>query len=274
MNLQQSSLYCQYIQALKWTVVTVDGVHMFVRRFPIIGGLAKIQRSHVLPDLKMLLPVLREHHVRTLAVEPEYTTDETLFRSWCQRASRHVRLNRTPFLPTKTIVIDLTPTEEKIFQKFSEAKRRAVRKAQKNNLQICRSANIQDLIHIKNKSTGLFGFITTSGIDKLWNIFAPKRAAILLAYSSSRVVGGLLLLFYDSVAYYWLAGATREGKKLVAPTLLVWEALKLSKQRGCKRFDFVGVWDERVPRKFSDWKGFTKFKEGFGGKPLYYPTLR
>jgi len=58
---------------------------------------------------------------------------------------------------------------------------------------------------------------------------------------------------------------------LFAPTLLVWEALKLAKNRGAKQFDFVGVWDERIPNKFHEWKGFTKFKEGFGGAAQYYP---
>jgi lipid II:glycine glycyltransferase (peptidoglycan interpeptide bridge formation enzyme) len=68
-------------------------------------------------------------------------------------------------------------------------------------------------------------------------------------------------------------GATKKGKKLFAPTLLVWEALKVSKKRKMKYFDFIGVWDERTPRKNTEWKGFTKFKEGFGGKELYYPMI-
>ena len=57
---------------------------------------------------------------------------------------------------------------------------------------------------------------------------------------------------------------------MFAPTLLVWEALKLSKKHGAKQFDLVGVWDDRTPHKFHEWKGFTKFKEGFGGKIVYY----
>ena len=69
-------------------------------------------------------------------------------------------------------------------------------------------------------------------------------------------------------------GATKEGKKLFAPPLLVWEALKVSKQRKMKRFDFVGVWDERLPRGNDSWKGFTKFKEGFGGNQVHYPIAR
>lgn len=272
MNLQQSSLYRRYIQALKWTVVTADGVHIFIRRFPVIGGLAKIQRSSRLPNTRKLLPIFKEFHVRTLSVEPEYTVKQTVFHKWCRSISRYVRLNRTPFLPTKTLLVDLTPSEEAMFKAFSEAKRRAVRRALKNNVQIYESTDIDELIRIKNKSAGLFGFITTSGIDKLWGVFDPNHAAILLAQRDGRTVGGVLLLFWRHIAYYWIAAATKEGKKLFAPTLLVWEALKLSKKRGCNEFDFVGVWDERQPHKFSDWKGFTKFKEGFGGTSRYYPV--
>jgi lipid II:glycine glycyltransferase (peptidoglycan interpeptide bridge formation enzyme) len=38
-----------------------------------------------------------------------------------------------------------------------------------------------------------------------------------------------------------------------------------------KQFDFVGVWDERKADQHHDWLGFTKFKEGFGGRTFYYP---
>jgi len=51
----------------------------------------------------------------------------------------------------------------------------------------------------------------------------------------------------------------------------VWEALKLSRKKGCTQFDFVGVFDERIQNQFQSWKGFTKFKKGFGGKEIYYP---
>lgn len=276
MHLQQSSLYQKYIRALRWTVATIDGVHVFYRKFPFIGGIAKIQRPMGLPSVPKLVSFLKEIGINKISVEVEYTMDQKKFSSWCRQLSRRVKLNPSPFIPTKTILIDLRPPEEIIFRQFSEAKRRAVRRAQKNNLQIYKSTNIRDLMNIKNKSAGLFGFIVTTGIDKLWPIFAPKHAAILLAQHGNETVGGVLLLFWKKIAYYWIAGSTKKGKKLFAPTLLVWEALKLSKQRGCTKFDFVGVWDERLPHYGGTWKGFTKFKEGFGGKEVYYPiaTLR
>ena len=115
----------------------------------------------------------------------------------------------------------------------------------------------------------------------MWKLFSPKHAAILLAYtdhssfnihhSTFNVVGGILLIFWQKIAYYWVAGATKKGKKQFAPTLLVWEALKIAKKRGCTSFDFVGVYDERLPAYSRDWKGFTKFKEGFGGREVWYP---
>ena len=273
-ELQQSDLYKTYIKTLGWDVITVSGVHIFVKRFPLIGGLAKIQRSDRLPNLKKLIPLLHDYHVNSIAVEPSSSVQQQTLSRWCQQIPSGYRLPSDPYLPTKTILIDIQGNEQDIFHSFSEAKRRAVRRALKNNLQICKSANIHDLIAIKNKSAGFLGCITTFGIKKLWPIFAPDHAAIILAYTPAKeLIGGVLLLFWDRVAYYWIAGATKKGKKLFAPTLLVWEAIKLSKKHRCTQFDFVGVWDERIPKQYDSWKGFTKFKEGFGGTTLYYPLI-
>ena len=271
MEIQQSSLYVQYIKRLDWQVEEVDGSYLFIKKFPFYGGFAKLQRCTKLPKVNKLLPILAKYRVKRLAVEPDSRIQQNVFSEWLRKVITHVSVLHSPYLPTKTIRVDLSGSEEEIFSRFSEAKRRAVRRAQKNNLRIQESTNIQDLIKIKNKSSGFLGFITTTGIDKLWPIFAPDHAAILLA-KNTHDIGGILLLFWEDIAYYWIAGATREGKKLFAPTLLVWEALKLAKKRGCKQFDFVGVWDERTPKQFHEWKGFTKFKEGFGGKSIYYPT--
>lgn len=263
MELQQSPLYAKYITALKWQIITVDGVRMFYKKIPFMGGLLKIQRPKTLPHIPAI-------DVSTIAIEPVKNQNIAAYKKWVSAHEKKYRVVRSEYMPTKTILVDLTPAEDEIFRRFSEAKRRAVRKAQKNGVTVVESNNIKELIRIKNKSGGFLGFITTVGIDKFWNIFAPKHATILLAHAP-HVVGGVLLVFWKNTAFYWIAGATREGKKLFAPTLLVWEALRIAKKRGAKQFDFLGVWDERKKHKHGEWKGFTRFKEGFGGKPFYYP---
>ena len=284
MELQQSGLYAEYIKQLGWKIITLDNVNIFIKHIPLYGNLAKIQRPSIMPTISKLVKLLKHHRVKTLAMEPVQTLNQLEYSRWVTKVKLHVKINRYPFIPSKTIIVDLKSTEDEIFKRFSEAKRRAVRRAMKNNLLIQESTNINDLIKIKNKSSGLFGFITTYGIDKMWKLFSPKHASILLAYSSSgmthdtcnisHLTGGVLLIFWGKVSYYWVAGATKKGKKLFAPTLLVWEALKIAKKRGATSFDFVGVYDERLPVYSKDWKGFTKFKEGFGGREVWYPIAR
>lgn len=275
-ELQQSLLYGQYLQQLGWRVVVIDQVNIFVKHFPFLGGLAKIQRPKKLPSLPKLVPALKQARVRTIAIEPASHQTPPRLKNWSRKLAKYFHLHRSPFLPTKTIVIDLASNLDQVWQRFNSSKRRALRRAQKNNVLVKESSDIQTLIKIKNKSAGLFGFITTSGLKQLWNVFAPAHAAILLASlppPQQKLVGGVLLVFWDKTAYYWIVAATRQGKKLFAPSLLVWEALKLAKHRGCLRFDFVGVWDERLPQANISWKGFTKFKEGFGGQARYYPLI-
>ena len=95
-------------------------------------------------------------------------------------------------------------------------------------------------------------------------MFSPKNATTLIAYSSEKSsdpIAGVLLVFYNNTSYYWIAGAKREGKKLFAPTLLVYEALKISKKRNMKTFDFVGVFDDRMPNENRAWKGLLNSKK-------------
>lgn len=272
---QQSSLFARYITTLKWKAVKIEGVNIFYRRFGFFGGILKIHRPLTLPDIQKLVPIIKANSIHTLVIEPIETQNQKALDDWCKKIAKYVRINKSPYLPTKTIRVDLKSNEEAIFHSFSEAKRRAVRRAVKLGVTVERSTNISDLIRIKNKSAGLFGFITTTGIKELWSIFAPDHASILLARDSRQnLVGGVLLLHWDHTTYYWIAGATKYGKKLFAPTLLVWESLKLAKKRKSEWFDFVGVWDERIPRENRQWKGFTKFKEGFGGVIIYYPLVK
>ena len=274
MELQQSPPYARFVERLGWTVIRHKETNIFIRKFPIIGAFAKIQRVETLPAFDVLLPLLKKQRVRIVTIEPAQTVDTRTLTAWHTKLGSHFKLTKTPYLPTKTIIVDVTPEPEEIFRRFTEAKRRAVRRAIKNGVVCAESPDINAFIRLKNKSAGFLGSITTTGLRELWQVFAPQRATILFAYHTKEMdkpIAGILLVFWEDTAYYWIAAATKEGKKSFAPSLLVWEALKRAKNRGMKAFDFVGVWDDRHARQNREWLGFTKFKEGFGGKALYYP---
>ncbi len=271
---QQSHLYETYMHSLKWSVHHIGKTQVFLKQFPIIGGIIKVHRPISLPDVSEIRALVKQKKIRTLVIEPALDQDIQELHSWCKSVSNFVAISRSPFLPTKSIRIDLTRPESDIFSSFSEAKRRAVRRSIKLGVTVYVSNSIRDMLAIKNASAGLFGFMTTSGIYELWNTFAPENASILLAHDKhKKIIGGVLLIHYDRISYYWIAGTIKYGKKLFAPTLLVWECIRHSKKLGLTTLDFVGVWDERLPKENLQWLGFTKFKEGFGGKEIYYPLI-
>lgn len=256
---------------LGWSVVYVDAVQVFIRWLPVIGTIAKIQRPSHLPYLPLFIPVLKKYKVNRVSLDPGYMQTKDELKQWIFSLKKWVSVDVSLNLQTKTILVDVTPAFEVVFSRLTSAKRRAVRRAEKNNIVVTVSHDIDVLILTKSRAAGFLGGITTTGLRQLWKAFSPKNAAILLAFQQSSPIGGLLILFYNKTAYYWIAGATKKGKKLFAPTLLVFEALKLAHKKRCTFFDFIGVWDERLPKRYTNWFGFTKFKEGFGGKPVYYP---
>ncbi|MBI4058203.1 peptidoglycan bridge formation glycyltransferase FemA/FemB family protein [Candidatus Gottesmanbacteria bacterium] len=275
-NIRQTKLYAEYMTQIGWIVDETQGAYIYTKRFPLIGSAIKIQRPARIPDSEPLKTLVRKYRSFSLVIEPQpgIVPDDQYFK-----------LVNDRFIHTKTIHIELTSSETEIFNRFSNAKRRAVKKAQKLGVRVSICHDFDAFIHLKNKTSDLFlGFLTTRMFRPLWNIFAPKHACVLLATlsqenakESKQPIAGILMFYIDKTAYYWMAAATKEGKSYFAPTLLVWEALKYAKHQECEIFDFEGVYDERFGSYNKDWQGFSKFKEGFGGKEVYYPapvTLR
>jgi lipid II:glycine glycyltransferase (peptidoglycan interpeptide bridge formation enzyme) len=264
MDVRQSAKYAAYIKSLGWRVEKIGSHYFFLKKIPLLGFLLKVQRIALPLPLEEIEKLASKYRPFQIIIEPTIgKTTETIPAGFKPYPS--------PFIPTKTLVKDLRETEDKILASFSKNKRRDIRLAEKKGF-IIKEGTVSDFVALK-KDYLLRKFILPFGtkreIDLLYQAFGEK-AKILVAESEGKVVAGTLLLFHNQVAYYWQAAATTQGKRLLAPTLLVWEAIKLSKKLGCTSFDFEGIYDERFPQNKS-WLGFTNFKEGFRGKEVIYP---
>ena len=82
-------------------------------------------------------------------------------------------------------------------------------------------------------------------------------------------MAGAVVLTHRQTAFYYYAGSTAEGVVLNLPYLIVWEAMLAAKKRGCKVWDFEGIYDSRWPNK--GWQGFSHFKKSFGGQEIEFP---
>ena len=283
MDIRQSPIYGHFMEKIGWRMEQVGKWQAFIKQFLFLGSFIKIQRIKKPIPFAEIEELAKKYRAFKVAIEPDNPLEESLEKEFYEHG---YRINNSPFLPTKTLKVDLDLPVEQIFSLFREAKRRAVRRAIKNGAVIKESDDIENFIQMKNNQLGILkfflGHFQKKEIIALWQTFFPKNAILLLAFKSAKTdtssstqayassgdkpIAGVLLLFYDEVAYYWLAAATNEGKKLFAPSLLVWEAIKLAKKRGGRIFDFEGIYDPRFPQK--SWSGFSKFKKGFGGKEI------
>ena len=65
------------------------------------------------------------------------------------------------------------------------------------------------------------------------------------------------------------SAADTEYKKLPATVALLTTAIFDAKEQGITLFDFWGIAPEDAPDDHP-WKGFTQFKQSFGGRPVSY----
>lgn len=277
-DLRQTKEYARYMEMLGWQVVKClsrakSRDQVFIKKIPIIGNIAKLQRPSEKLEPRALDEFAKKHKLAALYIEPILHSPSYI--------SYGFSLAKSCFLPPKTIHIDLTKSDEQLLKGMKPKTRYNIKIAQKHGVVARESRDIDAFIKLWHQSARHRGMWLpqTKEIRALWTAFS-KKANIILAYNSDMhvhresVLAGVLIVRTHTTAHYMYAASTKEGNKLSAPSLLVWEAIKLANNPptggGCKVFDLEGIYDDRYPQTKS-WQGFTKFKEGFGGKIITYP---
>lgn len=278
-DIRQSESYAQFMEKIGWKVEKLNNTQIFIKKFPLLGSFIKIQRINPPLSFSEIEKLAKKYRAFQIVIEPNQLLSNLAIEQFSKYG---YKMGKSPFSPSKTLIVDLKKEEKEIYENFSKGKRWDIKKAEKNKVKVKESEEIEKFIKIKNEKMGVAKFLLgpsqAKQIKSLWGTFSPKNATLLLAFRSNdlnhsnKVVAGILLLFHDKVAYYFLAGSTKKGNKLGAPSLLVWEALKLAKKKGCVLFDFEGIEDPRY-KSTSSWAGFTRFKKGFGGKEVEYPGV-
>ena len=248
-DLRQSKEFAHYMEKINWRVGKEKNFQFYVRCLPVLGNFIKIPRPPKSINSRTINALAKKHHA--FAVKVDYS-------------------------PTKTLILDLKPKLEEILAQTKKDCRYEIKKAQKNQVVIKKLEDIETFIKIWHRNALRRGFWIPFGkeIRNIYEAFG-KNSYLLLAHQSpitnhQSPISGALILIHDKVAYYFHAASTLEGRKLSAPYLVVWEAIKLAKKKGCEIFDFEGIYDERFPIK--SWKGFTHFKKSFGGYEVKYPA--
>ena len=175
------------------------------------------------------------------------------------------RLSNWPLLGTKTLRINLKPSEDEIFNSFKKDCRYVLRKVLSSKYEVL-SNDYKNFYEIWKKAARRKNLWIPKKREyqNLIDVFGNK--AFCLTISD---LAGVLILMHKRTAFYYYAGSTAEGTRLNLPYLAVWEAMREAKKHKCLVWDFEGIYDKRWPSK--GWIGFSHFKKSFGGKETEFP---
>ena len=263
-DLRQTEYYSKYIKKLGWKVDKYGGVNIYSKRL-LLWNFVKIQRPEDFKADKLNNYLTSNYRYSTIYVEAKNN------KQYNSLLKFKFKSYNSPFLPTKTIWIDLKDGQSQLLKKMHQKTRYNIKVAERNNLKIVYSKDIErfsDFWQNCAKERGMF-LNQKREISELYNAFNKSAKIYVALDGKSDWLAGILSVYTKDVSYYMYAASTKKGKKLYAPTLLIWEVLKSEKNDGKSLFDFEGIYDERFPLK--TWRGFTRFKKGFGGTEKEYP---
>ena len=267
-DLRQSPQYGEYMRKIGWKVENFDGCQIFIKKLPLLGSFIKIQRPEKIPFLK-IEKIAKKYRAFCVKIEPQNAKDAKLNAKSAKELQKHgYKEDKSPYAPPKTLQINLTLSEKQILAQMKKDGRYGIRRAEKEKIKILRNRDIKEFrLAWKKYNYRRLWMPSLKWLQALKDSFKNDFFQLII---NDPPLAGVILLKHNEIMYYYYAFSSKEGQKLFAPYLLVWEGIKLAKKQGCQIFDFEGIEDSRF-NSTKSWHGFSHFKKSFGGKEIEYP---
>lgn len=168
--------------------------------------------------------------------------------------------------PNRTVILDLSKSEEELLADMRSKHRQYIRKSERNGIRIRQGgkSDIDAFCSIIKDISKQRGYLLHDSdyYKKVWKEFG-QNTVLFIAEKGKEVLGSYFLLLSSKNAYEMYGGCNRDGNKLLANYLLKWTAIRHCKKIGKRFYDQWGA-EFKYP-------GLVQFKEGFGGKIIEYP---
>ncbi len=264
-DLRQNSLWKTFCESKGLRVEELpsqDGKHTLKAIIIPLGmvgtSFLKLQRSEYDPNWEELKRIRRKNWSVTSIIEPIKIEDPERYKKEGYKQSNF------PYLAAKTVIIDLTKSETVLWKNLSENTKRLVKKNEDVKI---KRVEPEIFLDYWKKSAKIWT-MSLKELNDLKKILKDK-VSFLLCYKNNICQSGLLIAETTDMANYLHTFTTAEGRVSGAHYKLVWESILEAKRRGLTHYDFEGIFDPRWPQK--KWKGFTEFKQKFGGKVVEFP---
>ena len=236
--------------------------HLYVPYGPTVGGPTDLS-----PALAGLHQAARRLKVDFVRCEP-IGVDRTA-------AERRGLLSVEIMQPARTLMVDLSQTEDELRHGVTSSTRNTINRAQKIGIDLTITTDfeaIPEVIHLLKSAAAERHFRSHDAIyyDTLLRTLLPMGAAAIgLARHEGKIISAAVALDDRDTRAYAHAGNEPEARKLRSSAPLVWRLMLDAKERGLTRFDLWGVAPPGAPATDA-WSGFSEFKRYFGGEDIEY----
>jgi lipid II:glycine glycyltransferase (peptidoglycan interpeptide bridge formation enzyme) len=167
--------------------------------------------------------------------------------------------------PSKTLILDISKSEDEFLSQMHQKTRYNIRLAEKRGVVVreATEGDFEEFWKIMEETRIRDGF-RLHPKEHYEKILELDIMTLLVAEYESKMIAGIILSIYGDMGTYVHGASSNEYRNSMAPHLLQWNAIKMSKEKNCKYYDFNGI-DE------NKWPGVTRFKKGFGGEEVEYP---
>ena len=264
-DIRQSEEYGNYLKTLGWLIERIDETNYFIKKFPLVGSVLKVQRPGKI-DFEVINKLSRKYRTFQVIIEP---IDEPQAQTV---KNAGYKLSKSPYLPSKTLELDLTKSREEILSQMKKDARLGIKKSGGIDVREVSTKDLKNFYDNWKASVPLSRY--TPSLNQLLNLkksFGQNPALFLTSHNDvGKIIGGAIFTRSShDIAYYWQGFTNSEGRSTLSQYSLVWKGILWAKSQNCKVFDFEGIYDSRFPNK--SWLGFTHFKKSFGGNEILYP---
>jgi peptidoglycan pentaglycine glycine transferase (the first glycine) len=277
-HLLQTGEWGELKSAFGWKPVRLltgaTGVQILFRRLPLGFTVGYIPKANPDPSLwPEIDSVARQNRAIFLKLEPnawEATPQSPIPNYQSLLTSPH------NIQPPRTIIVDISGSEEEILARMKQKTRYNLRLAQKKDVAVRPWDDIESF-HRMMLLTGdrdRFGVHSLAYYRRAYQLLYPKgMGELLLAEFEGKPLAALFVARHGDRAYYLYGASADEGRNRMPTYLLQWEAMKWATASGCVEYDLWGVPDEDESTLEANFEtrsdglwGVYRFKRGFGGE--------
>lgn len=258
------------------------GAQILFRRLPLGFSIAYIPKGPLGKDWQILWPEIDQLCQRRRAIFLKVEPD-----AWMEQEAEYQDQFKGFFpaatiQPRRTIVVDLSGSEDELLARMKQKTRYNIRLAQKKDVTV-RESNDLDEFQRLMRTTGVrddFGVHSIEYYQRAYQLFsASGKAALLQAEFDGKALAALMVFAAGGRAWYLYGASSDEERNRMPAYLLQWEAMRWAVAKGCRSYDLWGVPDEDEEQLESQFEersdnlwGVYRFKRGFGGSLMRSAT--